>query len=154
MARGLTGYFRRGREIMDSDIPVLHIEPATTIGAAVPWFRHKLANLGHAINPSSALASELELLEKYRAASPRQDLVKYRDAAELVDHQLRVRAPRPPTVDPLPNTKILRFATVEPLPNTKIFRFRPVEPPGKTKFFCFRGGRTVELVKIFRRGRG
>jgi len=76
---------------MDSDIPVLHVEPATAIGAAVPWFRQKLATLGHAINRSSALASELELLEKYRAASLRQDVVKYRDAAELVDHQLRVR---------------------------------------------------------------
>src|SRR5450755_1486891 len=76
---------------MNENDPVLRVEPATAIGAAVPWFREKLAALGHVLNPCSALASELKLLEAYRAASLRQDVVKYRNAADLVEHQLRVR---------------------------------------------------------------
>ena len=67
---------------MNENDPVLRVEPATAIGAAVPWFREKLAALGHVLNPCSALASELKLLEAYRAASLRQDVVKYRNAAD------------------------------------------------------------------------
>jgi len=83
--------------LADHDIPqqtehaILHELPPSVIGASVPWFRQRLETLGHEVNPSSALALELTALEKYRAAPIAESTVKYRDAAEVTEHQLRVR---------------------------------------------------------------